>query len=78
VLVEVPEDSDLDWHAREIRRLMIEGMTEVVSDVRIEVECVATTAWSKAAKVVRDAAGRLLAWSPPPAAKEEVRHATAP
>jgi DNA polymerase I-like protein with 3'-5' exonuclease and polymerase domains len=77
VLVEVPEYSDLDQHAAEVRRLMIAGMAEVVPDVRIEVECVATTAWSKAAKVVRDAAGRLLAWSPP-AAAAEVRHATAP
>jgi hypothetical protein len=74
-LVEVPEDSDLDRHAAEVRRLKIAGMAEVVPDVRIEVECVATTAWSKAAKVVRDERGRLRAWSPP--AEEEVRHATA-
>jgi hypothetical protein len=75
VLVEVPEDSDLDHHAAEVRRLMIAGMAEVVPDIRIEVECLATTAWSKAAKVVRDERGRLLAWSPP-AAEEEVHHAT--
>ena len=67
VLVEVPAGSDLDRHAGEVRRLMIEGMTEVVPDVRVEVECVAATAWSKQAEVVRDAEGRLLAWSPPAA-----------
>ena len=43
-LVEVPEDSDLDYHAAEVRRLMIAGMAEVVPDVRVDVECVATTA----------------------------------
>ena len=75
-LVEVPEDSDLGWHAAEVRRLMIEGMTEVVPDVRIEVECVATTVWSKEAKRVRDAEGRLLDRSP--SAAEEVHHATIP
>jgi DNA polymerase I-like protein with 3'-5' exonuclease and polymerase domains len=77
VLVEVPEDSDLDRHAAEVRRLKIAGMAEVVPDVRIDVECVAATAWTKVAKPVRDAAGRLLTWSPT-AAEEEVRHATAP
>ena len=60
---------------REVRRLMIQGMTEVVPDVRVEVECVAATVWSKEAKVVRDAEGRLRAWSPP---AEEACHATAP
>ena len=39
--IEVPAGSDLRWHAAEIRRLMIEGMAEVVPDVRVEVECVA-------------------------------------
>ena len=73
VLVEVPEDWDLDHHVGEVRRLMIEGMTEVVPDVRVDVECVATTVWSKGATEVRDAEGRLLAWSPP---EEEVCHAT--
>ena len=56
---------DLDRHAAEVRRLMIAGMAEVVPDVRIDVEFVAATAWSKEAGIVRDAAGRLLAWSPP-------------
>jgi hypothetical protein len=44
VLVEVPEGPDLDRHAAEVRRLMIAGMAEVVPDVRVDVECVATTA----------------------------------
>jgi DNA polymerase I-like protein with 3'-5' exonuclease and polymerase domains len=64
VLVLVPADSDLDWHTDETRRLMIEGMTEVVPDVRVEVESVASTTWSKKACEVRDDRGRLRAWSP--------------
>jgi hypothetical protein len=64
VLVLVPADSDLDRHADEICRLLIEGMTEVVPDVRVEVESVASTTWSKKACQVRDDCGRLVAWSP--------------
>lgn len=65
IVVEVPGDTDLDDHAREVRRLMIEAMAEVVPDVRIEVEYSASTSWSKQARPVRDTEGRLQAWSPP-------------
>ena len=65
MLVEVPADSDLTHHAGHIERLMIEGMREVVPDIRIDVESVATTVWSKGAKDVHDDRGRLIAWSPP-------------
>lgn len=64
VLIEVPEDSDLGNHAATIRRLMIEGMQEVVPDVRIEVECAASRRWYKAAAAVRDADGHLRLWEP--------------
>ena len=61
-LLEVPEDSDLKQHAEAIRRLMIEGMREVVPDVRIEVKYAASRQWHKKAKAIFDAAGRLIPW----------------
>ncbi len=60
VLIEVPEDSDLRSHAETIRRHMIEGMREVVPDVRIEVEYTATQSWSKSAKSLLDVVSQLL------------------
>jgi hypothetical protein len=74
LLVEVPAESDLGRHARRIRRLMVEGMGEVVADVRVAVEYAATTVWSKRAEKVTDERGRLVAWSPQ---EEEACHATA-
>ncbi len=67
LLVEVPARDDLDAHAARIRDLMIAGMREVVPDVRIAVEVVASTVWSKQAVPVIDEQGRLAAWSPAPA-----------
>ncbi len=64
VLIEVPEDSDLGQHAETIRQIMIDGMRQVVPDVRIEVEYAACRRWYKAAVAVRDRDGRLLAWEP--------------
>ncbi len=69
VIIEVPADSDLRQHAETIRRLMIEGMREVVPDVRIDVDYAAAARWYKSAKEVSDAEGRLLPWKP--AADEE-------
>ena len=64
MLIEVPEGPDYTADAESIERLMIEGMKEVVPDVRVAVESVVTTVWNKGAKkVVED--GRLRAWSPP-------------
>jgi hypothetical protein len=65
LLVEVPADADLGRAARRLQRLMVAGMREVVPDVRVAVECVASRVWSKHAERVTDGAGRLLAWSPP-------------
>ncbi len=64
VLVEIPEGSDLEHHVAEVTRLMVAGMKAVVPDVRIAVEAVVTTAWSKQAETVRDGAGRLVPWQP--------------
>jgi len=54
VLVEVPVDSNLTNHAENIRRLMIEGMQEVVSDVLIKVEYAAMDRWHKDAVATYD------------------------
>lgn len=60
-LVEVPEDDDLSFHAEAIQRLMIEGMQEVVPDVRVGVEFSASRFWSKNAVAVYDENG-LIPW----------------
>jgi DNA polymerase I-like protein with 3'-5' exonuclease and polymerase domains len=63
VLVEVPREGELARHVKRIRRLMIAGMREVVPDVRVAVNPVATTVWSKQAKEVYDHRGHLQPWS---------------
>jgi hypothetical protein len=47
--VEVPDGPGLDDHDREVTRLMVAGMREVVPDVVVKVESVAARAWSKEA-----------------------------
>ena len=65
VIIEAPAGDDLRQHAETIRRLMVEGMREVVPDVRIDVDYAAAARWYKSAKDVADAEGRLLLWEPP-------------
>jgi hypothetical protein len=65
-LVEVPADADLTGAAESIRRLMIEGMREVVPDVRVDVTYAATDRWYKEAEAKLDPAGRLVLWRPEP------------
>jgi DNA polymerase I-like protein with 3'-5' exonuclease and polymerase domains len=74
VLVEVPRDSDLTRHAKRVRRLMIQGMRDVVPDVRVDVSYAATERWYKGAEPVFGPGGRLQLWHPPPA--KEKRRAT--
>ena len=62
VIIEIPEGDDLRQHAETIRRLMIEGIREVVPNVHIDVDYAAATRWYKSAKDVSDAEGRLLLW----------------
>jgi len=59
VLIEVPVDSNLTNHAENIRRLMIEGMQEVVPDVLIKVEYAAMDRWHKDAVATYDEHGQL-------------------
>ena len=65
MLVEVPESDDLKTHAERIRELMIEGMREVVPDVRVDVEYAAAHRWHKKAKAVfHPETGALMPWEP--------------
>jgi hypothetical protein len=56
---------------------MVEAMKRVVPDVRVAVEFVATTVWSKEAKNDVDDQGRLIAWSLPAGVSAGVPHAIA-
>lgn len=65
VLVEVPAGSDLNAHAEKVRKLMIEGMKEVVPDILVDVSFAATDRWYKEAEAVWDKKGKqLLLWQP--------------
>jgi hypothetical protein len=65
VLVEVPAGDDLREHAQRVRQLMVEGMKEVVPDVRVDVEYAACDRWYKRAKPVTGADGwSLELWRP--------------
>jgi hypothetical protein len=64
ILVEIPKGSNLTLHAEVIRQLMIDGMMQVVPDVRIEVQYAVSGAWAKSAEVTFDDKGRLTVWTP--------------
>jgi hypothetical protein len=64
-LIEVPAGPGLARYVRIVLKAMVGAMKEVVPDVRVAVESVASTVWSKEAKDVHDDRGRLIAWSPP-------------
>jgi DNA polymerase family A len=65
VLVEVPIKSDLKHHAERIRALMMEGMRQVVPDIKIDVSYSATRRWRKDAEAVFvDGGSRLIPWEP--------------
>lgn len=63
VLIEVAADSDLLGHAERIRDLMIEGMREVLPDMRVSVEYAACDRWYKNAKTIHPN-GKLELWHP--------------
>jgi hypothetical protein len=66
-LIEVPADSELKFHAENIKRLMIEGMKQVVPDLLVGVSYSATDRWWKEAAAIYDASGnQLLIWQPAP------------
>lgn len=64
-IVAVPDGPLVGFHAQVIKQLMIAGMQQVVPDVRIGVEYVVTKRWSKQAKLLRDAVGKVQAWDLP-------------
>ena len=63
LLVAVPADSNLAFHAEAIGHLMLQGMKAVVPDIRIGVEYVITDRWYKQAKLSLDSKGRLVPWA---------------
>lgn len=68
VLIEVPDGPDLVAHANEIRQLMIGGMREVVSDIRVEVELGLMDRWSTEAPKHRGEISEAAVWRLPCAA----------
>lgn len=62
-LVSCPEDR-VDPAARELERLMVSGMSRLIPDVEIRASVTAARNWTKKAKRVVDADGRLCVWSP--------------
>lgn len=50
--------------AEELSRLMVLGASAWIPDVKLQAEPCLMTVWSKDAKTIRDAAGRLQPWSP--------------
>jgi hypothetical protein len=70
VLIEIPacQPQQRMQHAQTIRRLMIEGMREVVPDVRIEVNFAASNRWYASAEAITsDQNTALHLWHPTPA-----------
>jgi hypothetical protein len=50
--------------AEELSRLMVLGASEWIPDVKLQAEPCLMTLWSKEARTLRDASGRLIPWSP--------------
>jgi hypothetical protein len=64
IVVEVPEDGDLDADARLVDQVMCESMQEVTGDIPIKCECCLSRRWSKGAAPVYDERGKLCIWEP--------------
>lgn len=70
IVLEAPEDKASEA-AEELSRLMIQGMSVYVPDVKIETSLAMARRWYKSAEEVRDSSGRLVCWEP----KEEAKAA---
>ncbi len=66
VLIEVRADVNLNKATQRVQDLMISGMREIVPDIRVDVDLTVSSCWSKEAKLLMGANGRVLVWSPPP------------
>lgn len=64
VMLEVPIHSAYESIVADIEHHMRNGIEEIVSGMKIRVESVVTTRWSKSAEKIHDEQGRLAAWSP--------------
>ena len=63
-LIEVSEQSDLSYHAEQLRSLMIEGMREVIPEIKVRVDCAASRCWSKSASAMYNQFGQLCVTEP--------------
>ena len=62
VVIELPEDADHAAEADRIRGIMNRAMEQVTGDVPVDSEYVLARRWSKKARLIHDADGRLLPW----------------
>jgi hypothetical protein len=62
LILEVPEEG-LDERARELEHVMCEEYNQTCPDVPVRAEAAAMRYWSKGAKTLHDAAGRMVVWS---------------
>ncbi len=68
VVIELPEDADHAAEARRVEAIMNRAMERVTGDVPVACEYALSWRWSKQAKAVFDAEGRLVPWEPCPVA----------
>lgn len=66
VIVEIPEDDLMHERAYEIARIMREGMSQVMSRVKVGAEPALMYRWNKKAEAVFDSNNRLSVWQPKP------------
>lgn len=63
-VIELREDAGFEKESQRIDRILVRNMELVTKTVPIETEYAIASCWSKAAKLVRDKAGRIVAWTP--------------
>lgn len=64
VLVEIPEDELMHERAMEVARIMRDGMSQVMTRVKVGAEPALMRRWNKAAEPVFGPDGRLKVWTP--------------
>lgn len=65
VIVELPEDDLMHERAYEVARIMREGMSRVMTRVKVGAEPALMHRWNKAAEAVFNDKNRLIPWQPP-------------
>ena len=64
IVVEIPENSDIDLEARMVDKIMCESMQQVTGNIPIKCEYAASRRWCKGAIPVFDENGKLKIWEP--------------